>query len=118
MEIFYRYKLSQTQSLTLRKCKPSLEAYSELSSQEMELTRMHQELEQNRALLQILLQNSQIQFKKCRHPPKEPGRLAQDVVLQSLVRMLTVIMVARTSAATLIRLKTWAMIGGTLWTTI
>ena len=53
----FRYKLSQTRSLTLTKCKPSLEAYKELSSQEMELTRMHKELEQNRSLLQLLLQN-------------------------------------------------------------
>ena len=34
-----------------------MEAYKELSSQEMELTRMHKELEQNRSLLQLLLQN-------------------------------------------------------------
>ena len=57
MMFAFRNKLSQTQSLTLRKCKPSLEAYKELSSQEMELTRMHKELEQNRSLLQLLLQN-------------------------------------------------------------
>ena len=67
---------------------------------------------QERQVLQILLHMSQIQFKTWRHPRKEPGRLAQEVVLQSLVRTLTVIMVARTSAATLILWKTWAMIGG------
>ena len=49
--------MSQTQSLTLGKSKHSLESYKELSSQEMELTRMHEELEQNRPLLQLLLQN-------------------------------------------------------------
>ena len=57
MLFVFRNKLSQTQSLTLRKFRPSLEAYKELSSQEMELTRMHKELEQNRSLLQLLLQN-------------------------------------------------------------
>ena len=52
-----RHKLSQTLRSTVRTCKPSLEAYKELSSQEMELTRMYEELEQNRSLLQLLLQN-------------------------------------------------------------
>ena len=37
--------------------KPAMDSYKELSSQELELTRMFEELKQNRSLLQLLLQN-------------------------------------------------------------
>ena len=52
-----RVKLIQTQDLTHTKGSRSIGAYQELSSQEMELTKMYEELEQNRSVLRLLLQN-------------------------------------------------------------
>ena len=53
----HRVKLMQTQRLTQREGSQSIDAYRELSSQEMELTKMYEELEQNRSVLRLLLQN-------------------------------------------------------------
>ena len=55
--ILHRVKLMQTQRLTQREGSQSIDAYRELSSQEMELTKMYEELEQNRSVLRLLLQN-------------------------------------------------------------
>ena len=52
-----RVKLIQTQDLTHTKGSRAIGAYQELSSQEMELTKMYEELEQNRSVLRLLLQN-------------------------------------------------------------
>ena len=52
-----RVKLIQTRNLTHREGSRSIGAYKELSSQEMELTKMYEELEQNRSVLRLLLQN-------------------------------------------------------------
>ena len=52
-----RVKLTQTRNLTHREGSRSIGAYKELSSQEMELTKMYEELEQNRSVLRLLLQN-------------------------------------------------------------
>ena len=55
--ILHRVKLMQTQRLTQREGSQSIDAYRELSSQEMELTKMYEELKQNRSVLRLLLQN-------------------------------------------------------------
>lgn len=55
--ILRRVKLMQTQRLTQREGSQSIDAYRELSSQEMELTKMYEELKQNRSVLRLLLQN-------------------------------------------------------------
>ena len=52
-----RYKMGQTQSLARGDGSLALAAYRELSSQEMELCRMYEELEQSRPVLQDLLHN-------------------------------------------------------------
>ena len=57
MGSFARYKMGQTQSLARGDGSQTLAAYRELSSQEMELCRMYEELEQSRPVLQDLLHN-------------------------------------------------------------
>ena len=54
---FNRIKLIQTRKPTFKEGSRSIGAYKELSSQEMELTKMYEELEQNRSVFRLLLQN-------------------------------------------------------------